>query len=229
MVERANFKLPALPDLVSEALRDEINQGILKPGDPVRMRDIADRLGVSAMPVREALRRLEAEGLVTFEKNRRITVAQLSADEISEVSEIRMELEALAIRHALPLLRADPVAMARLDDLLKKMDDENDPDVWRTVNESFHRALYAGADMPRLEALVNSMMASIEPYIRIYVRTHEHLVHAQAEHHAIVEHIRSGDVAAAEAVIRAHISYSRDRLYARLNGDTQPNEAGTAS
>jgi DNA-binding GntR family transcriptional regulator len=222
MAERAHFKLPALPDLVSEALRDEINQGILKPGDPVRMRDIAHRLGVSAMPVREALRRLEAEGLVTFEKNRRITIAQLSADEISEVSEMRMELEALAIRHALPRLRADPVAMARLEDLLKKMDDENDPDVWRTVNESFHRALYAGTGKPRLEALVNSMMASIEPYIRIYVRTHEHLVHAQAEHRELVEHIRNGDVAPAESVIRAHISYSRDRLYARLNGDAQP-------
>src|SRR4051794_31687605 len=86
----AGFGLPALPDLVSQTLREDIQRGAIKPGDTIRIRDLAERFGVSAMPVREALRGLEAEGLVTFEKNRRITVRQLSATELLEVAEIRM-------------------------------------------------------------------------------------------------------------------------------------------
>jgi DNA-binding GntR family transcriptional regulator len=220
ITEASNFKLPALPDLISEALRQDIARGVLKPGAPIRMRPLAERFGVSAMPVREALRRLEAEGLVLFEKNRSITVNRLSAQEIDEVSKIRMELESLALRYAIPQLADDEETIASLGVLVRRMDDTQvDPDAWRTLNEEFHRMMYHAAAMPRLESLVTSVMSSIEPYIRIYVRTTEHIEHAQVQHRELLECTREGDVERACTVLRSHIQFSRDRLYSQLIHD----------
>ena len=216
MAESTQINLPALPDLISRALREDISRGVFKPGDQIRMRDLADRFGVSPMPVREALRRLEAEGLVIFEKNRRISVTRLSSEEMDEVSQIRLELEPLALRHAIPRLRQDAAALGELQELIAAMDTERDPDAWRTLNERFHRMLYHAAGMPRLETIVNSLMGSIEAYIRIYVRTREHLSHSQNQHREILDCVRTGDIERAEEVLRAHIQYSRDRLHPRL-------------
>jgi DNA-binding GntR family transcriptional regulator len=213
MSEQAAFKLPALPDLISDALREEIAQGSLRPGDPIQMRALAERFGVSAMPVREALRRLEAEGLVLFDKNKSITVTHLSADELEEVSTIRMELEPLALRHAIPKLMSDEEALATLDALVEEMDHfEIDADTWRTLNERFHRTLYAAAGMTRLAGLIDSMMRAVEPYLRLYLRTTEHIEYAQTQHREIVDCCRRGDVELASAIVRSHIGYSRDRL-----------------
>lgn len=180
------------------------------------MRNLADRFGVSPMPVREALRRLEAEGLVQFEKNRRISVSRLSSDEMDEVSQIRLELEPLALRNAIPRLRADEDALDNLEVLLAAMEEESDPDAWRSLNERFHRELYHAAAMPRLETIVNSLMGSIEAYIRIYVRNSEHLAHSQAQHRELLDAVKTGDVEHAEEVLRSHIQYSRDRLHSKL-------------
>jgi DNA-binding GntR family transcriptional regulator len=226
MDESTQFKLPALPDLISNALRDDISRGVFKPGDQIRMRLLADRFGVSAMPVREALRRLEAEGLVQFEKNRRISVTQLSSEEMDEVSQIRLELEPLALRNAVPRLREDPEALAELDDLIAAMDAETDADAWRTLNEQFHRRLYHASGMPRLETIVNTLMGSIEAYIRIYVRTKENLAHSQAQHRELLDRVRAGDTKGAEEVLRAHIQYSRDRLQLKLAGEPSGASSG---
>lgn len=215
MVE-STIQLPSLPDLISEALRKDITRGALKPGDQIRMRDLANRFGVSPMPVREALIRLEAEGLVRFEKNRRISVSRLSSDEMDEVSQIRLELEPLALRNAIPRLREDEDALDNLEELLAAMEAESDPDAWRSLNERFHRQLYHAAAMPRLETIVNSLMGSIEPYIRIYVRNSEHLAHSQAQHRELLSAVRTGDIVHAEEALRSHIQYSRDRLCPKL-------------
>jgi DNA-binding GntR family transcriptional regulator len=216
----SNFKLPALPDLISAALREEIATGALEPGATIQMRPLAERFGVSSMPVREALRRLEAEGLVLFDKNRSITVTRLSAAELDELSIIRLELEPLALRLAIPNLIDDADAMAELERLVDEMDDvEIDPDRWRTLNEQFHRTLYGAARMPRLQDVIVTMMRHVERYLRLHVRTPQHITDAQAQHREILECCRRGDTELAEAVLRSHIRYARDRLSPFLSGD----------
>src|SRR3954454_17894652 len=126
--------LPSLPDVISDALRRDITRGVYRPIEALLMRALATRFGVSAMPVREALRRLEAEGLVTFARNRRISVNVLSQDEILEVAAIRQQLEPLALRAAVPRLAEEPATVDALAQMVAAMDDATDPDAWRTIN-----------------------------------------------------------------------------------------------
>src|SRR4051812_41514482 len=93
--EQTVISVPSLPEVISDQLRRDITQGVYKPG-PVRIGALAERFGVSSMPVREALRRLEAEGLISFQRNRQIIINGLSLDEIAEVFELRTQLEPYA-------------------------------------------------------------------------------------------------------------------------------------
>ena len=94
-------RIPSLPDVIYERLRREIATGQLRPG-PLKLRPLAERFGTSPIPVREALRRLEADRLVSFVGNRAIRVNDVSAKELDEVFAIRAELESLALRLATP-------------------------------------------------------------------------------------------------------------------------------
>jgi len=101
-VPASPIDLPSIPDVIYRELRRDIAHGVYKPG-PIRVRVLAERFGVSATPVREALRRLEAEGLVSL-RNRQIVINKLSRDEMREIYTIRGELEAFATRLAVPNL-----------------------------------------------------------------------------------------------------------------------------
>src|SRR3954447_17791632 len=104
-IPAAPIDIPSIPDVVYLELRRDIARGVYKPG-PLRIRPLAERFGVSATPVREALRRLEAEGLVTLRKNQ-IVVNALSETELREIFAIRAELETFALRRGAEKLRQD--------------------------------------------------------------------------------------------------------------------------
>src|SRR6266498_2529795 len=99
-VPASPIELPSIPDVIYRELRKDIARGVYKPG-PIRVRVIAERFGVSATPVREALRRLESEGLVSL-RNRQIVINELSRDEMLEIYTIRGELESFTLRQAVP-------------------------------------------------------------------------------------------------------------------------------
>lgn len=227
---RSIISVQSLPEIISDQLRKDISRGLYKPG-PVRIRELADRFGVSPMPVREALRRLEAEGLISFKPNRQIRINALSAAEVDEVFQIRAELEPFALRRAATRLQKDEQTLRELDDLLERMDGTmDDPDAWRTMNEQFHSALHRGSEMPRLEAILSSLWANIEPYIRLYLRTSANVQLAQQQHHAMLDHVRAGDGEAAAAVLLEHIAVSRDALVDAMRAQAdasgaQPQEA----
>src|SRR6476661_6070838 len=115
-VPASPIDIPSIPDVVYRTLRRDIARGVYKPG-PIRVRPIAERFGVSATPVREALRRLEAEGLVSL-RNRQIVVNPLSIAEMREIYTIRCELEPFALRQAAPHVIADAELLERLESLL---------------------------------------------------------------------------------------------------------------
>ena len=196
--------LPSIPDVIHSALRKDIARGVYKPG-PIRVRAIAERFGVSATPVREALRRLEAEGLVSL-RNRQIVVNELSLTEMHEIYTIRGELESFAIRQAAPHVREDAELRSRLSALIADMDRfEHSPDEWRAANEEFHRLLYGRAQMPRLEQIIDQLWVAVEPYIRLYVSTAKSFRLAQSQHRQLLEHLAGGEVDEAARVMREHL------------------------
>lgn len=202
-------RIPSLPDVIYERLRREIATGQLKPG-PLKLRPLAERFGTSPIPVREALRRLESDRLVSFVGNRAIRVNAVSAKELGEVFAIRAELESLALRLAVPHLAADAARLAELESLMDRMDEQaGDPAEWRTTNEQFHTALYDAADSPRLLGLIGNLWVVVEPYLRMYVQSLSSLREAQEQHRAMVASVAAGDAAAAETLLRAHLEGTR--------------------
>jgi DNA-binding GntR family transcriptional regulator len=219
--ESAVIRVPSLPELISERLRTDITRGVYKPG-PVRIGELAKRFGVSAMPVREALRRLEAEGLISFQPNRQITINALTVAEVDEIFEIRLQLEPFAVRMATPRLRRDEATLQELDDLITRLDASGDrPDAWRTLNRTFHDAVYRGAGMPRLEAIINSLWAMIESYIRYYVQAAADVELAQRQHRRLLDLVRKGDADAAASMLAKHIASSHDALVSAMQVDPE--------
>ncbi len=153
----APIALPSVTDAVYSQLRHDISRGIYPPG-PLRLKPIAERFAVSVVPVREALRRLEAEGLVSFDGKRRIMINSLNEHELDEIFAIRGELESLALRRAIHHLMSNPDALARLEDLIERMDaQERQPNSWRDSNRDFHFALYEAGGAPRLLSIITSL------------------------------------------------------------------------
>jgi DNA-binding GntR family transcriptional regulator len=212
------IELPSIPDVISAALRRDIGRGIYKPG-PIRVRAIAARFGVSATPVREALRRLEAEGLVSL-RNRQIVVNALSAEEMHEIYRIRAELESFALRQAAPKVAADEEALAKLDSLIEDMDrNEHSPEEWRAGNEEFHLLLYRFAEMPRLQSMINQLWVAVEPYIRIYVSTAKSFGAAQEQHKRLVRHLRQGEFDEAAELMKEHLRGTEELLAEGLEAE----------
>jgi DNA-binding GntR family transcriptional regulator len=202
----APITLPSVTDVIYKQLRHDISQGIYPPG-PIHLKPIADRFSVSVVPVREALRRLEAEGLVSFDGKRRIVINALNEQELDEIFAIRGELEPMALRRAARHLAGDEATLARLEELVELMDaQETEPGKWRDTNREFHALLYEAADMPRLWSIVSSLWVASEPYLRVYVTAVDSLRSAQDQHREILRTVRAGDPEHAEVILRTHLS-----------------------
>lgn len=177
-----------------------IRTGLFQPGTRLIPEEIAGEIGMSRMPVREAFRRLGAEGLVLIRPNRGCVVAGLTTEEIYEVFEIRSVLEGLAVRLATP--RLDAEAFAELDRLLARMRRGDD---WVTRHREFHEYLCSFSQRPKLIRQIARLHVTIEPYLRIWFHHAEKPLSAEEEHRAIIAALRTGDVAVAESAVEKHI------------------------
>jgi DNA-binding GntR family transcriptional regulator len=220
----APISLPSVTDVIYTQLRRDISHGVYPPG-PIHLKPIAERFSVSVVPVREALRRLEAEGLVSFDGKRRIVINALNEQELDEIFAIRGELEPLALRRAAPHLEVDPLALDALDALIAQMDEEeHDAGKWRDTNREFHALLYEAAEMPRLWSIVSSLWVASEPYLRVYVTAVDSLRSAQDQHREILRHVRAGDAEHAEVTLRTHLADTWQVVQRRIR-EEQRDEA----
>jgi DNA-binding GntR family transcriptional regulator len=220
------IRIPSIPEVVYDALRHDISSGAYPPGR-ISMQVIAERFGVSTMPVREALRRLESDGLVSFMSGRRVVVNEQTAEELEEIFAIRIELEALALRRAVPRLAGDAQAFAHLDDLIGQMERAAaDYEAWRPRNQEFHLALYRPSGLERLRAMINTLGIAAEPSVRRYGTTDEGLRIAQRQHREIVDHARAGDVENAVLVLRQHLADAFDVLKHARDDQPEADAAG---
>jgi DNA-binding GntR family transcriptional regulator len=225
---KSSIKMPvSITEVVYQTLREEISHGIFGPGQ-IHLKRLAERFGVSAVPVREALRRLEAEGLVTFGSNRRITINRLTQTSLNEIFAIRIEIEALAVKHAVKDLSAAPREITMLKKLLLEMDQlESKPGDWQTANERFHKTIYSFSHMPRLEAIIGSLWATSDPYIRLYIRAVHGFRASQEEHKTMLQQIEAGDAEAASGTLRQHLAGTLAVLRGRISEDKDQQALST--
>jgi DNA-binding GntR family transcriptional regulator len=190
-----------------ETLRDEIVQGDHAPGQYLRLEEIAARFDVSTMPVREALRDLEAEGLVTIFPHRGAAVTQLSADELQDIYDIRATLEEMAARLAVPLLTE--AILAELTSLVEQMDNHlGDVATLVRLNHQFHLTLYAASGRRHLCELNRMLRYRVQHYLHVFIveAKSDRIPPTQREHRAILEACMRGDAEGAAALMREHVA-----------------------
>ena len=198
------------PDAVREALRRAISAGEMAPGFQLRQDELAERFGTSRIPVREALRQLEAEGFVTFLPNRGAVVSDLSIDEVIELLEIRIALECHALRLAIPAMGDIDLDDAR--EILRSYDEEPDPEKWGAFNWRFHKALYAPCNRPRLLAMIEANYGHVGRFTRALVSRATGKDRPQREHYQLLEFCRGGEVEKAVRLLREHIVQTQKTL-----------------
>jgi len=196
-------------------LRRAISTGELAPGQQLVQESLAVRLGVSRVPLREALQVLEGEGQVVHEPHRGYFVVELSLADLVEVYHLRAVLEAEAARTAVPLLTdADVESLQRLVDAVNAASARSDIGAMIGANRAFHLALVDAARMPRLSRLVNSLWDATDVYRSVYYGSAPNRERVDHEHAAIMAAIRSRDVAAVITELDAHREHAVAELAA---------------
>jgi DNA-binding GntR family transcriptional regulator len=200
---------------VARWLREEIYARRLRPGQPIRQEAVAEELGLSRIPVREALKKLETEGLVVLRPHSGAKVASLDLAECQDIYKMRERLEPLAIAESVPNISDEQITEARrLAESLRKLDE--DPSAWIEGDRKFHLACYAGIEGPRLLQTITGFWNTTQHYRRAQLEmfdAHDFEV-SHAEHMLIVDALATRRPRVGEEVMRAHIEASRLRLAA---------------
>jgi len=153
---------------VYRSLRRAVMIGLVPPGRALTIRDVAAALGVSAMPVREALRRLSAEHALEVRDNRRIMVPQMTASKFRELCELRIALECHAAERALPYITSQRIdELVTIDRRIDVANAEGDREAVTMFNQDFHRHLYEGNPNQVVMPLVESIWLQLGPFIRL--------------------------------------------------------------
>lgn len=219
LIERNRPHFRTATEFVEAAMREAILNGTLPAGAPLRQEELATAFGVSRMPVREALRQLEARALVEFHPHRGAVVAEISAEDSADIGAIRAALEPAALRLSLP--RLGPADFALAGELIAEMDAETDPGRMGELNRRFHMTLYSRAGRPRLLDLVEQHLAAADRYLRFQFAALGYHPRSQDEHHALLAACRAGDADAACAAVVDHVMAAEALLTAFL-GERHP-------
>jgi DNA-binding GntR family transcriptional regulator len=223
--------LPAIPtrrtasDEVTDALRSAIIEGRFADGEELNQVELAGHFGLSRVPVREALRRLQAEGLVSAEPHRPVTVLGVNTERIGEIFEIRALLEAYMLERAAPAL--GPQALKRLHKLCDELDRTKAHDTWVKRNHAFHRALLEPSGAVASLTIVDQLMRQVERYVRRTGGVHRP-EEAGVEHRQILAALEQDDVDGATAILREHILTTKDQVLEALGAATAVETGPTA-
>lgn len=209
------------PEQVTNRLREAITAGVLRPGERLNQAELAERLGVSRMPVREALHRLHSEGLVTLQPYRGAVVAGVSRRELQEIYEMRVVLETLALR--IGYREGRPVDVARAEAILHRLDAVTASEEWLELNTAFHGLLYEGAERPLLLESIDMLRTKSDRYLRLFAARRDRMAHAQEEHWAILHALRNEDVDTSAHLLQEHLQSTIKSLSEPL-GELEPDQ-----
>jgi DNA-binding GntR family transcriptional regulator len=205
---------PSTSEIITRHLRDAIVAGHFAEDEPIRQDDIARQFNVSKIPVREALKRLEAEGLVMFQRNRGAMVTRVSDAELAQMFEVRMLLEDKILRLAIPNMTEE--TFARAERICQEFIGEDDVGRWAELNWELHSCLYEPAQRPFLVSLIRSVNDKLERYLRMQMSLSAGKERADHEHREILAACRAGDVDLAVKLLDEHIAGVCTTLFEHL-------------
>ncbi len=213
----------------TEALRERILRGVYTDDTPLRQDALAADLGVSRIPIREALRQLEAEGLVIFNPHRGAVVSSLSVDEIEELFELRAQIESDLVRRAVVRTNAEHISRAK--EILKSYEAAfrtGEVGEWGKLNWEFHSTLYAPADRPFTMAIIQRLHQQSDRYLRMQLVLTHGESRAIDEHRAILTAVAARDVKHACSLMRQHILGAGRKLVRFVSAQREAAEATPA-
>jgi DNA-binding GntR family transcriptional regulator len=204
----------SLTSAVAEKLRDQIIRGEIPEGAQLRQDAIATQFQVSRIPVREALRQLDAEGLIAIVPNRGAVVPALSPEDIEELFSIRALLEPEVLKLSIPRLTEDDFSEAEavLQKYVSELRREDHVSAWGRLNWDFHSILYSRARQPRFMAIIRNVNNSGERYTRLQLYLTHGIARANEEHHQMLQLCRKRDVDRACKLLRQHIQHAGESL-----------------
>ena len=210
---------PSLAEIAYQQVKEAILRGELAAGQPLGQEELAGRIGTSRVPLREALQRLDAEGLVMLRPRRGYIVTSLDPDEIRDIFDIRMLLEERA--GYIATLNATSEDIAAVEELLFAMEGmkvRNAADAMLFVerNRAFHTRLYAPSERAQLCRLMTVLRANVERYIRIGAQIAGNLKRVSFEHHQIFNAFKRRDAQTVGRLCREHCAATGERLIERL-------------
>ncbi len=211
-------------EAVLRELRRWIMSGELRPGEHVLQDEVADRLGVSRVPVREALKVLTAEGQVSYEAHRGYRVTELSIDELRELYLMRRLLETEALRWAVPRVTAEDIKhLWALNEEIETVCANGDFLGVMELDREFHLALFEKARLPRLLKTIRLLWQNSEPYRGVFLNALDSRRRARKEHRAILKACEDSDVESVVAALDLHRENAITDLAAVLDGEIATN------
>lgn len=215
--------LPTTTSAVAERIREAILGGMLTPGERLKEEQLARELGTSRTPVREALLRLQSEGLVDAAPNRGATVRRYGRSELVEMYELRALLEGHAGRRAAERIDEDDIADLRAScDRFARLAGGRDLHGLVAENAAFHRAVWRAAASERLAGMIEEVVALPLVYRSYVWYSPEQSKRSYDFHCLILEALEAHDESAAETLMHQHVLAGRDVLLATL--DAEPEE-----
>ncbi|MFI7616593.1 GntR family transcriptional regulator [Nonomuraea terrae] len=216
------------PDYIVSVLREAIYEGSLADGAILNQVAVAEHFGVSRVPVREAMRQLQAEGLLSAEAHRRPVVRGLTLERVLEIFDLRAMVEGYLVEKATPHI--DDQLIARLEELVERMHEPLDHGRWLALNAEFHQTLYEPSDAVTALELAGQMRGRAERYLRLWSagRGVDRNAEATREHERILDYVRNRDAAAARREVEQHILHTRDEVVRMYRNRPKPAPATSA-
>ena len=202
------------PDIIADFLRKAILNGRYEANQPLRQDHIAKELGVSKIPLREALVQLKTEGLVVFLPKRGAVVAGLSAAEAAEIFTMRIALETVAVEKAIPQLK--PTDLIRAQSVLEIIDCGTEKEHWSDLNWEFHALLYQAAQMPLLLDTIHNLHNNVSRYLVVYLDQLSAAKTSQKEHRMLLKACKEQNIASARKILTKHLQKASEHLEKKL-------------
>ncbi|MGR3623725.1 GntR family transcriptional regulator [Pseudophaeobacter sp.] len=208
-------KTASASSIVFEALRKAIIEGELTEGEPLRQDEIARLFNTSRIPVREAISRLEEQGLVKTQRYKGAVVSGLSVGEAEEIFDFRALIEPEVIRRAVPLMSPDILDAARAS--CAAFSESSNPMHWGDLNRDFHSALYSASGLQYHLDVIDNAMDRVDRYLRAQLVLSNGMERANDEHLMILEACAAGDASLAAERTRLHITSARQSLIQNIH------------
>ncbi|MFT2090526.1 GntR family transcriptional regulator [Paraglaciecola sp. 2405UD69-4] len=191
-------------ELIAEQLRNAIIVGDYQSGQALKQDALAKQFEVSKIPVREALYQLKSEGLVTFLNNRGSIVSKLSISEVEQIYTMRLALEEIALKRAIPNFK--PANKIAAETALKLIESSDNPLDWAVLNWEFHAGIYRAAAMPKMLETISMLHNNVSRYLLLYLKDMEYNSVSQDEHWELLDACNSGNIQVATQVLKKHLS-----------------------